>query len=396
MWESVGAFVGPLVLGVVATMAIEAATGRAWGLVLRQAFKARARRRLKVLGSHGDSIVRGEEELYVIEFVPHGWEHDDLVIHERSWSSAEERLRTAPPSLLPDTADAIASAIDAKREQLQSQTDGAWNGPTIAVEAIQPGRRSGPKEDPTLTITVSPSDHAAATTSSGLWKQAFDDGRVSLPDDPHTPIPGLVHAIGLNATVVTDDDQLILVRRSPRTSSNRDGWHISVNEGMLPSDRDASRRLDPHLGLVRGVHEELGVEIPQACVHFHTAMFDVRRYQFGLLGHIDLKGTGIEASTFHAFRKTGLAQDKFENSTMVTIPWRFEPVFEKLSEPGWIEHGWLNLLLSAMEAFPRRRVELARLYGDTRQGADVSAAGPAAPGAAHRPAAPGAAFPADG
>jgi len=355
-------FLGPLVAGVIITMLIEAVTGRALGLVVRRRFERRARRRLSALGDHADLIRRGPECLYTIEFVPDGWRPEDLQVNWRASGHLASGLRAAEPRHLPKPAEEMLEKIAVERARLASTDVGWWNGDSIAVDAISTSRTTA-EERPVLKLTLAPSDFAAAQVCTDLWMEAFDAESVELPGDMDVPIPGMVNAVGLNATLVTDDGQLVLVRRSARTTSGRAGLHISVNEGMQERDRDPRRSLDPHLGLVRGVREELGIEIEAACVKLHTAMFDVRRYQFGLLGHIDLAGSGITAADILLARRHGLAQDKFENSSLFLIPWKFDEVVAALNEPDWVAHGWLNLLHSAVGAFGARSTDLYRLVG---------------------------------
>lgn len=363
MWSVIINFLGPLVLGILVTTGVEAATGKTWGVFLRQRFERRAREQLKRFGFQGDLIRRDLEALYVIEYVPNGWNPKDIVFKSRPSMDLAKTLSSADPANLPTSVESLLSAIEAERVRLEDSPDGWWNGETVAVDAIQTGR-VGTRENPTLTVVTYPSDHAAATVCSDLWKDQFDADQIVLPLDLDRPIPGMLHAVGLNATLVTDDGQLVLVRRAARAVSGRTGWHTSVNEGMKDEDRDANNKLDPHQGLVRGVREELGISVDPACISIHTAMFDVRRYQFGLLGHIDLTGTGITAADIIVARRIGLAKDRFENSEIVTVPWKFDAVFSKISEPDWVAHGWMNLLHSAIASFAPRADELYRLLGE--------------------------------
>jgi hypothetical protein len=364
MWSTIAGFLGPLVLGIVTTTVIEAATGKTWGLLLRQRFEKRARKRLRTFGFKGDLIRRGLEALYVIEFVPNGWKPEHIIFKDGKAHNLAATLRLAEPSNLPVPADHLAEAIEAERVRLDDSPDGWWNGETVGVDVIQTGR-IGAREYPVLTVTTFPSDHAAATVCSDLWKESFDADLIQLPQNLDRPIPGMIHAVGLNATLVTADNQLILVRRASRAASGRTGWHISVNEGMQDADRNRQEKLDPHEGVVRGVHEELGITIPVDAVNFHTAMFDVRRYQFGLLGHIDLSRTDITAADISVARMHGIAKDKFENSEIVAVPWDYEHVLAKLTEHDWVAHGWMNLLHSAIAEFTPRSEELYRLLGET-------------------------------
>ncbi|WP_427018898.1 hypothetical protein ACQCSX_10365 [Pseudarthrobacter sp. P1] len=369
--DSVFAFFGPLVLGVILTMVLEATTGRAWGLIARKFFKRRALQRLVRFGRGDELVRRGNEALYVLQFVPGGWRPQDIVIAERPAPELETELARVPGALVALDPARLVAEIASERQRLQGFPDGEWNGASLAVDGLNALSRTREHERPVLNLSVWHSDHASAKVCGRAWMEEFDAGNIDLGSDgdrlAHIA-PGMIHAIGLNATVVTDDDRLILVRRSELTSSGRNGYHISVNEGMLPEDRNAKGALDPHRGLARGMKEELGIDVESRFVHFHTAMLDVRRYQLGLLGHVNLRNTGITAAQILNARRLGTAQDKFENRTIEEIPWTYEAVVEKLAEPNWIAHGWLNLLLSAVESFAPKTDELYRMLGERTRG----------------------------
>ncbi len=363
MWEDVGRFMGPLVLGIIITMALEALTGRALGVIIRQRFLMRAKKRFRAYSDQGELVERGQERLYVLEFVQSGWRVDELVLAMGEPPQLIREFERADSSVLPSSPERLVALIEDERERLKTFPNGEWNGESLGIRGITISRTRS-SERPFLKIDVYKSDHAAGVASGNAWLTAFDENVVTFPSEGEY-IPGLGHTVGLNATVVTDDKKLILVRRSVHASSARGGWHISVNEGMLPEDTRGGRLLDARVGLVRGMREELGIDAPIDTVLLHTAMFDVRRYQFGLLGHVDLRGTGITAADIIAARQSGLSKDRFENSKLECIDWELQTVLNKLREPDWIAHGWLNLVNSAIAKLADNAKQIADLQ-DTR------------------------------
>lgn len=364
-WLTAG---GMFILGVLATMLIEKLTGTALNVLIRERFKRRSRQRLLRLGVDDDLIRRGSEALYIHQFVPGGYEPRNIELTLRpaqdDLAALRGSLASADPRALPGPVDDLVRAAEQRNAEYDDPSTPTWNGETVCVERIESFSRRGQDEVPALRLVVAPGRYGTSQVCTEAWQQWFDerDGRLpaALPEI-YDGVPGMLNSIGLNATLVTDDDKLVLVRRNARMSSARSGLHISVNEGMLPSDRLTAGHLDPHLGLVRGVEEELGIIIDRRTVAIHTAMIDMRRYQFGLLGHIDLSGTQIDAAAIKEARAVGLAKDKAENRGLELVEWDYETVRSWLAKPDWIAHGWLNLLLSAIGAFPRQARELSSL-----------------------------------
>jgi hypothetical protein len=366
-------WLGPALLfvgGALTTMVLEAVTGRATGLVLRRWVKARSRRRLRKMSSHDDLIwVTRTDAVYLHQFVPDGWDPDKIRIHfDEDAPRLSDELARADPALLPKPPDQLLAAVAAKAQELDEHPS-FWNGETLGILSIRNALRTRDSELPILTVRTYPSAHAATTVMSETWEREFDPAlwrerernfsQLQL-QQMRDGLPGMLHAIGLNATLVTSDGFLVLTKRNPRMSSGRNGWHISVNEGMTKYDRHRNV-LDPRVGIVRGVDEELGLDISVDNVVIHSAIHDVTRYQFGLLGHIDLAGTDITADRIMAARKLGLGKDKVENTHLEVIDFNPREVKKVLRDENWLAHGWVNLVLSAIHAMRSDQAEFTTL-----------------------------------
>lgn len=354
VWETVG-YAGSLIGGGLAGMVVERSTGWMGRTIGNARSQSTQRKRLKRTGRSGEFLTLDDDLLYVLQHVPKGWNSNHIeFVMLNGMTDAVTNLDGADEVKLPKPRSEIGRLIDEERRRLADRPDGEWNGPSLAISRISVVDRTPGLELPVLRCTVYESDHASARVCSSIWQGHFDaSAKDELMDTSFELLPGMVQAIGLNATLVTSDNQLILVRRSDRISSGRSGWHISVNEGMLPTD-EFEGRLSPAVGLARGVHEELGLTISPSQIKLHTAMMDVTRYQFGLLGHIDLSNErGRAAADFVQARRAGRPSDRLENVQLEAIPWSIEAVCSKLQEPDWIAHGWLNLAMSALAEWPK-------------------------------------------
>lgn len=124
-----------------------------------------------------------------------------------------------------------------------------WNESKFGLVSLLVGRVLD-LDRTALRLVYAVTDYASSL-ASGLRHGEFSE-----------VVPGMSHSFWLNATVVTDDDALVLSRRSARLAGGRSGRHISVNEGMRSSDVDDLGRPDPDAALVRGIAEEPGIAVP--------------------------------------------------------------------------------------------------------------------------------------
>lgn len=353
-----------LLSGGVAGVVIERALGRPIDAAISRSGRFARRHatvRLQKKADADTSLLRiGSDLIFVHAYSPAG-----LSLRSRStttpplddqWSDLPEDLRPADPHLLLHQLDAMRADIAADPSR--------WNEKRFGLARIHHGRQAD-TDRPVYDLVFHSTDFAASRFTEQYWAERRDrDDLLKLPHESFAQVlPGMSHSFGLNATVVTADDHLILVQRSSRTSSDRGARHISVNEGMNAADVDAYRQPDPVRALLRGLEEELGIhEVDARQVTLHSLVLDATRYQWALLGHVDLSQTGLRAADVLARRATGLSPDAWENSRIFAIPFTPTDVLEALREADqWIAHGWLNLLLSALSAFPERQSDLLDL-----------------------------------
>ncbi|MGI5994151.1 MAG: hypothetical protein ACOX8C_04385 [Saccharomonospora viridis] len=245
----------------------------------------------------------------------------------------------------------------------------AWNEDKLGVAAVHV-RRDARYDDPHLAVDFFRTDYATFSVVTNAWREHVESRELAelLPAERlRHVLPGLSHSFGVNLTVVTADNQVILTRRNPQISSSRSATHISANEGMRADDLRAGRP-DPFKTAWRGVDEELGIDVDESRIVFHSLILDANRYQWALLGHVDLSGTEWDSATVLASRAAGVAVDDWESDRLRMVPFTVDSVVKELAdESSWIAHGWVNLLLSAMYAYPSRRGRLIDVAAQRRR-----------------------------
>lgn len=352
------------IAGVMATLILEDLFSPTWRKIRMRIARRRIEQRFRGLDDVGDVFWVGGEGIYLHQFVPGGWQPGNIQFVQRDAESFEESIARADPELLPETPEELARRVSEERDRLEDPSFDEWDGDHIAVERIITRGRTSASEKPVIRIEARSTKFSVTNVCTHAWEDFYRDRSRLFPmDHPQfrEGVPGMLNAVGLNATVVTSDGFLVLTRRNARMSSGRGGRHISVNEGMQPSDV-LGGSLDPAVGLVRGIDEELGIsDVESSLVRFHSAIFDLDRYQFGLLGHVDLSGTDTSWQRVTERRLTGIAKDKVEARRLERIPWNPDAVIGALMDPDWVAHGWVNLLLSAISSFPTRADDLLKV-----------------------------------
>ncbi|NUL48680.1 hypothetical protein F7P69_26260 [Cellulosimicrobium funkei] len=303
----------------------------------------------------------GDDYVYVHAFNPNGLTIRTQILSPQDWTNRWEEL---PDDLRPAETQHLLHELATARQELESDHS-KWNEERFGLSRIRHGR-DGSLDRPIFELKFHPTDFAASTVLRRWYMERRRSGQLLnlSHEDFSTVLPGMSHSFGVNATVLTSDDQLILVRRSARSSSGRASRHVSVNEGMNATDLDADGNPDVVRALARGLQEELGIRGTQReQVTFHSLVLDATRYQWALLGHVDLRDSDITAAEVDVLRKTGQSPDAWENQQLYTIPCTPKAVLEELSsQHDWIAHGWTNLLLSSYIMFPERQRDFTREF----------------------------------
>lgn len=327
--------------------------------------RRRSLREAKLIGgAETFAVGAAKHQIYVRQFAPRGFGPNHLTASRVPDQPAPTLISQLQEPLRPGLPANLDAAIQAKRLELDSAPE-AWNAEKIALRRIRVSR-AGSHEEPTIDLGYAITDYASFQVMASAWEKRFkslaEANRDLDAEHLRDVLPGLSNSFGINITLETADDQLLLTQRSAKASSAKNLRHISVNEGMALADIDPKTDLpDPYLTAIRGIEEELGIDLSQepdfrGRITFHSLICDVTRYEWALLGHVNLSQTKWTNAVIQGARKLGAASDDWETNKLTFIPLDRKSIEEVLEDDSdWVGHGYMNLLLSAMFRLRRDR-----------------------------------------
>lgn len=337
-----------------------------WGKTFGRAIRRRrSAHEQEILSPDTYAVGAGKHEIFVSQFALKGFDEKNLSTGLSHKESAATALGKLPVELRPLSADAVAEKIRLKAAELEA-AERAWNARKFALRKVNVSRLGGVKEDPTLSLEFAETDYATFQVIANAWEQLVKrDGAGRQPlsaEQLHEVQPGLSNSFGVNLTVETANGDIILTKRSGRTQGARNLRHISVNEGMSLDDVDLKTGIpDPYLTAFRGLEEELGLDLKdnednRGKIKFHSLICDVTRYEWALLGHVRLTDTPYENGYFQGLRRLGVSPDDWESVSLEFLPLGLSAIEEAIEDDsGWVGHGYMNLVLSAMHRMPINR-----------------------------------------
>lgn len=184
--------------------------------------------------------------------------------------------------------------------------------------------------------------------------------------------PVLSASFGLNLTIETGDGLTILTKRSSH-SATEGLWHSALSEGLSPKDADENGSINLEKAFWRGLGEELGLfdrDFPQGTITVHSIVLSENRYDWSLLGHLNLRGSQVLAEQIVRGFPRFSAHDSWEVGGFRLPSFTFEDVgylkAELDRQDQWVPEGLMNLLLSFAYRFPEMAAEVSQLL-DTKK-----------------------------
>lgn len=238
--------------------------------------------------------------------------------------------------------------VGEKRRQIYSDPK-QWNETRYGVNG-----QSFDQETRTLNLRLHLTDFASSEISRGLWintstpesdlgKKEYDWSRVLAP---------VSDTLGINGTLVTVDNQLVLTRRSKFTSIAPNLRHVSMSEGVTPTDGELSA--NPGAAIRRAAREEHGIpEDISASVITHGWGLNLAQYGWSFFSHVSLEDERFTADYILDLHKKGEVADSWESESIWCVPFTLDTLEKELSNAEeWTIPGWVNLWLTALYAFP--------------------------------------------
>ena len=239
-------------------------------------------------------------------------------------------------------------------EQKQNHKNGksfAWNGEIFTIDKFIV-TRSGGEEKLALDLWFHEADYYSFLATNRTLQ------KLGIPKDHDwkNPIKGFCNSLGLDLCVVTEDDYLILSKRSGTVGTYKNLYHISVNEGLSRTlDRGVkSQAPDVYRCAIRGIAEELGVpDVNVDDISLLSFGVDTKRAQWGLLGIAKIKR---KAEEILEWRKQG-AKDKWETGEIHLIKFRLVEIMQFINEHReWTPAGLPTLYHTLVHEFSRKKV----------------------------------------
>lgn len=363
------------ILGLIAGAIVGVITERVFGrpfdrLVmapLSDRFRQRqARNATRGFRERGELIELANGGVFIAQYSSAGisWGHLHSGTKSPKWPLEQLYERSKVSQLGPSWASVCASIKS--KDRCIDKDPRMWNGNSLALVAAYVSR-TATVEDARLELEFEVRDYATCQAIQEVWLAINSDARRQLLSADHIREvdPFLANGFGLNLTVETSDGKVLLTRRGAHTASWANHMHISMNEGLNQSDISPGGRVNIRSAFERGLQEELGIQLPSLLDYslgVHSLVLDVDRYEWALLGHLDLRRSGVSSAVLRQTRIAGEASDSWEASEVLFKDFTLAAISSEFQrQDDWIPHGLVNLALSFAYRFPSRTRELREI-----------------------------------
>lgn len=324
---------------------------------------------------HNELVIFANGGVFVHQFASVGFSWTNITARLKPDTSSVQAL--LPESHLSTFSEVTVEEIEAqikKSEENISQNPRFWDGTLLALTHMDISRE-GREEMPVLSMQFEARQYSRSRAVQELWMSLPFEERRSLSGDQLREVDSLLcNAFGVNCTVSTADGKLLVARRGANTIGQQGFWHTSMNEGVAIIDSRPGGIVNLSEAYWRGLHEELGITREMAKnseVVVHSVILDVDRYEWALLGHLDLGPSGITSTQIIQMRNLGMAPDGWEASDIRFIDFTHKDISsverELENHSQWIPHGLVNLALTAIYCFPLKAQQIYQTFSTAKK-----------------------------
>ena len=363
---------GSIILGLIVGVIFEDPLRQRWNAVTRWNRRRQSRNRSAETSLHGPLRTFKLGPISTSQYIVDG--NGEIPFAEDKVHITVSTKELVLPNDLQPIRSEIESEQEAKRESGQHYF---WNGPNYAVESFRISR-TPEEEDPEVRIGFCYSDYFNFLAAMRALDRPVPDERRTFREKYlgdfqwHRPVPAFSSSFGVNVSVVTSDEKLVIRRRSAVVGSRPNQYTIAANEGLSRIDSSGRTPPSPFSCARRALREELAID-PDSYDDYELLAFtiDLDLHQWGCLGMVQLKDMTFPDLIEHATRG---APDRWEHGDeLIGVEFDVESVLHFIIDPerrkSWSPAAVVSLYLVLVRVFGRSAVEFAlRRMGIRRRG----------------------------
>jgi hypothetical protein len=251
---------------------------------------------------------------------------------------------------------------DWESRKQRGETDLPYNSAMYKLLRFQVGHRQvvGDEEVSELRLEFGPTDYFTQIITDLNIAHPIRRRYASQANLSEQPVPDFASVLGVNLTLITSDQLLLVTQRSGRAFLAGGSLHTSVAENLLrPKDASPDGAPDPFAAAARGALEEIGIAIQPEDISFNTFGVDPQLCQYSLIGTLRLQQTGAE---LEQLRQKGIPKDKWESHQFYFVPFELEQVAHFVMEhwEQWFSIGLAAVVMSLLDAgYASREIDAA-------------------------------------
>lgn len=244
-----------------------------------------------------------------------------------------------------------------------------FNGSKYKLDSFDFTRREIVDGDelPILLLNFSNTDYFTQMVTNLNVGNPTRDRLARQADLSIQPVAEFASVVGVNINLITKDDFLIIGEQSSHSAKAGGALRCSIGEGIMrPMDQALHGGPNPYRTAVRGICEELGIEVREQSVEFTAFGADPILCEYHLVGWCKLDQTREEIENLRA----GMAgKDKWETHVIHFVPYRPDAIarFIMQNENRWYGPGLAAVMLSLYQTQLYSKTHITRSFVKARR-----------------------------